>query len=336
MERVCYNSCRHRACPKCGHLPRANWLEKQKARLLACDHHHLIFTLPPALHVLWLYNRELMMDLLFHCVRDTLFVLLADPRYGAFVPGLICSLHTWGRNLSFHPHLHCLVTAGGLLDAAFWARAKKSNLVPYRVVRELYRGKMIAAVRGALRSGKLVLPPELPAFRLENTLNRLGREPWNVEVGQRYSHGGGVVTYLARYVRGGPISDSRIVASDASSVTFRYLDHRDGQTKEMRLSPKDFILRVMQHVPPPRKKMVRYYGLYAEHNIEMLNTSRAALGQEPAEPAERLTWQALYERAEKEIPNLCPVCKSRMVPGPRLSRRNLHPPGPESHRETAA
>lgn len=326
VERICYNSCRHRSCPTCGHLPRERWLEKQQARLLACDHHHIIFTIPPALYALWQYNRELMMDLLFHCVRDTLFTLLADKRYGGFVPGLLCSLHTWGRDLCFHPHLHCLITAGGLCDRNAWAWAKKAGLLPYFVVRELYRGKMIAAIRDALRSGELVLPPSMPAFRLENTLNRLGRESWNVEVGKRYSHGNGVLVYLARYVRGGPISNSRIISSDASSVTFAYLDHRDGNTKEMRLSPRAFILRVLQHVPPERKKTVRYYGLYAEHNLKILNASRAALGQEPAEPAEYLTWEALYDKIEKELPNLCPVCKRRLVLGRYVSRWDTYHP----------
>ena len=335
-ERVWYNSCKHRSCPKCGHLPTERWIEKQKARLLACGHHHVIFTVPPELHALWRYNRERMMDVLFHCVRDTLFVLLGDERYGGLVPGLLCSYHSWGRDQGYHPHLHCLVTAGGRGKAGAWVPAKKANLLPYLVVRDLYRGKMIAAVRGALHSGELVLPPDLPEFRLENTLNRLGRAPWNVEIRERYPHGEGVLIYLARYIRGGPIADSRIVSFDSSSVVFKYLDHRDNTMKEMLLSPDDFLLRVLQHVPPPRKKMVRHYGLYAEHNLEMLNASRAALGQRRVEPREFLKWETFWAKTEKEMPNLCPVCGRALVPGPRLRRWSTHDPGIKRPDEKAA
>lgn len=322
VEKAWYNSCKHRSCPRCGHLLTQRWLEKQKARLLACVHHHVIFTVPPELHVLWRYNRELMMDLLFQSARDTLFQLLSDSMYGGFTPGMLCSLHTWGRNLSFHPHLHCLVSAGGLTGSAMWAWAKKAGLLPYGVVRALFRGKMIAAVRRALRAGQLVLPPSLPAFRLENTLNRLGRASWNVEVREQYSHGEGVLTYLARYVRGGPISNSRILSASDTSVTFRYLDHRDGSTKEMALRPEAFLLRVLQHVPPERKKIVRYYGLYAEHQIESLNAARGALGQEEVAPPEFMTWEEFWRDTEEEPPNLCPVCQRPLVPVRRL--RCLH------------
>lgn len=336
VEKVWYNSCKHRSCPKCGHLPTERWLQKQKERLLACPHYHVIFTVPPELHILWRYNRELMMELLFHCVRDTLFVLLGDKRYGGLLPGLICSLHTWGRNLSLHPHLHCVVTGFGLRSDGTWAEAKKANLLPYLVVRQLYRGKMIAAVRNKLHAGALALPPDLPAFRLENTLNRLGREPWNVEIRQRYSHGSGVMIYLAHYIRGGPISDRRILSFNAEGISFLYLDHRDKKTKVMQLSPEQFLLRVLQHVPPPRKKTIRYYGLYAEHNDHLLSIARSVLGQPPAQRASFLTWQAFWVQSRSELPNLCPVCGKPLVQGPRFRRWSSYHPGVMTTDENAA
>ena len=336
VEKVWYNSCKHRSCPKCGHLPTERWLQKQKERLLACPHYHVIFTVPPELHILWRYNRELMMELLFHSVRDTLFVLLGDQRYGGLLPGLICSLHTWGRNLSLHPHLHCLVTGFGLRSDGAWVQAKKANLLPYLVVRQLYRGKMIAAVRDMLHAGALALPPDLPAFRLENTLNRLGREPWNVEIRQRYSHASGVMIYLAHYIRGGPISDRRILSFNSEMVSFFYLDHRDKKTKVMQLSPEEFLLRVLQHVPPPRKKTIRYYGLYAEHNDHLLGIARSVLGQPPAQPASFLTWQAFWVQSQSELPNLCPVCGKPLIQGQRLRRWSTYHPGVMTTDENAA
>lgn len=335
-ERPWYNSCKHRSCPKCGHMSRVRWLEKQKVRLLGCEHYHVIFTLPPRLHVLWWYNRELMMELLFRVVRDTLFVLLRDKKYGGLVPGMLCSLHTWGRNLCLHPHLHCVVTAWGFTPDGQWVPAKKSNLVPYLVVRELYRGKMIAAIRGALQAGQIVLPRSLPVFRLEHRLNKLGRAPWNVEICERYSHAGGVATYLAHYVRGGPLSERNILSFDSSSISFRYFDHHDKTMKVMQLRPETFLLRLLQHVPPTRKKTVRYYGLYAEHNAELLNKARAALGQPSAKPPGFLPWQAAYSKTPEQLPNLCPVCGKPLVPGRRLRRWSTYHPGIQGPHEAAA
>ena len=331
-----YNSCKHRACPKCRSILRARWHEKQMARLMACPHHHVIFTLPEELNILWRYNRELMIELLFHVVRDTLFVLLGDERYGGIVPGLLCSLHTWGRNLCLHPHLHCIITAFGFRLDGTWGEPKKANLLPYLVVRELYRGKMIAAIRDALEAGKLVLPPSLLVFQLQNTLNELGRQSWNVEIRERYSSAKGVLSYLARYVGGGCISDSQIKSSEAESVSFTYLDHRDETTKEMRLSPEAFLMRFLQHVPPPRKKLVRYYGLYAEHNEKLLNEARAALGQARAERPQFLAWQAFLSKIGRESQSLCPVCGKPLVLGRRLRRWSTYHPGIEGPHEAAA
>ena len=119
MSRVWYNSCRHRACPQCAYLQTERWLALQRARLLACDHYHVIFTLPHELNPLWLANVPVMTTLLFQAVRDTLGTLLADPKYLGAQPGILAALHTWSQTLVLHPHLHCLVTGGGLTPAGF-------------------------------------------------------------------------------------------------------------------------------------------------------------------------------------------------------------------------
>ena len=114
MSRIWYNSCRHRSCPQCAYLQTERWLALQQARLLACDHYHVIFTLPHELNPLWLANVSVMTTLLFQAVRDTLGTLLADPKYLGAQPGILAALHTWSQTLVLHPHVHCLVTGGGL------------------------------------------------------------------------------------------------------------------------------------------------------------------------------------------------------------------------------
>lgn len=130
VEGVWYDSCGHRSCPQCSHLRRERWLERQKARLLACDHFHVIFTIAHELHQLWWLNTRLMIEFLFQSARDTLLELLQDDRHLGAVPGVVISLHTWGRTLSLHPHVHCLVTGGGLSPTGEWRAVRNGYLLP--------------------------------------------------------------------------------------------------------------------------------------------------------------------------------------------------------------
>jgi hypothetical protein len=197
-QRVWYNSCKHRACPQCAYLSVEQWLAAQQARLLACDHYHVVFTLPRELHALWRTNRRRFADLLFRAARDTLFTLLEDPRYLGATPGVIAAMHTWGRTLCLHPHVHCLVTGGGVTADGTWKRVRGGFLLPVRVVQALFRGKLLAALRAGLAGGTLRVPDGVRAQAMANELNRLGRVRWNVYLKERYPHGRGVVTYLGR------------------------------------------------------------------------------------------------------------------------------------------
>src|ERR671931_261538 len=174
MARVWYNSCRHRSCPQCAYLQTERWLAVQQARLLACDHSHGIFTLPHDLNPLWLANVPVMTPLLLQAVRDTLGTLLADPKYLGAQPGILAALHTWSQTLVLHPHLHCLVTGGGLTDAGQWRPVRNGFLLPVRVVMALFRGKLMAAIRQAWARGVLALPAAMRPQQLVNLLNRLG------------------------------------------------------------------------------------------------------------------------------------------------------------------
>jgi hypothetical protein len=323
-QRVWYNSCKHRACPQCAYLHVEQWLTAQKARLLACDHYHVVFTLPREFHGLWRSNRRRFADLLFRAVRDTLFTLLEDPRYLGATPGLIAALHTWGRTLCLHPHVHGLVTGGGWTADGTWKPVRGGFLLPVRVVAALFRGKLLAALRDGLTRGILRLPDGVRPQAMLNTLNRLGRVRWNVRLKERYPHGRGVLTYLARYLRGGPIANRRLLAANDTEVTFGYTDHRDGQRKAMTVSAGAFLGRVLEHVPPPGTHGVRAYGLYAASKRAVLAEVRDVLGQPPAEPPSVLGWQDAWIVGEAD-PTRCTVCGRPLtctLPVPR------HPPPP--------
>jgi hypothetical protein len=213
------------------------------------------------------------------------------------MPGFILALHTWGRSLQLHPHIHCLITDGGLKHGE-WRRPKGSCFLPARVVMALFRGKLLAALRSALDKEALRLPPDLSIERCRSILNKLGRVKWNVHVQERYDHGQGVLTYLARYVRGGPLKNSQLGSVSEESISFRYRSHRDTEkgVQSLRLKRDAFLLRYLQHAPLKSKPLVRHYGLYATRNEAKLETARAAHAQWPIQEHAPLTWQVHYER----------------------------------------
>ena len=325
MEGVWYNSCGHRSCPQCSHLPKERWLEKQKARLLGCDHYHVILTVAHEFHQFWWSNRRLMVEVLFQSARDTLFELLHDDEYLGVLPGVVISVHTWGRALGFHLHVHCLVTGGGLSLTGQWLAVKNGYLLPGKVVRDLFRGKFIAGMKKALRRGRLSLPEGMTPQRVENLCNKLGRKKWNVCIRERYSHGRGVVTYLARYVKGGPISNQRLSGVDEKGVTFRYQDHRDGKVKPMTLTPEQFIERALWHVPEKGMQVMRHYGLYGRCGQELRDKCRAQLGQLPEQKPATLDLQSYWEKTGHPEKMRCPVCGERLIRGGQVPRGGAPP-----------
>lgn len=336
IARVWYNSCRHRACPQCAYLQTERWLARQQARLLACDHYHVIFTLPHDLNALWLANVPVMTTLLFQAVRDTLYTLLADPQYLGAEPGIIAALHTWSQTLLLHPHLHCLVTGGGPTPGGLWVAVRHGFLLPARVVMAVFRGKMLDAIRRAFARDALELPATMRPQQLLNLLNRLGHPKhtrWNVRIMERYRHGAGVVTYLARYLRGGPIKNARLVAWDGECVTFlhraRHEEARSGGAarQRMRLPVADFLQRWLQHVPVPQTRVVRCYGLYHHTHTEALALCRAHLGQPLVAVPEPLMWQTACAQRGDAHPERCPACGQMLVCTEVIPRGGAPPSG---------
>ena len=318
VARIWYNSCRHRSCPQCAYLQTERWLALQRARLLACDHYHVIFTLPHDLNPLWLANVPVMTTLLFQAVRDTLGTLLADPQYLGAQPGILAALHTWSQTLVLHPHVHCLVTGGGLTPAGQWVAVRHGFLLPVRVVMAVFRGKMVDAIRRTLARGEFALPEPMGPQQVLNLLNRLGhprKTKWNVRIMERYRHGAGVVTYLARSLRGGPIKNARLVAFDGARVTFLHRTRQEGTAAPQRITlpVADFLQRWLLHVPVPQTRTVRCYGLYHATRTAALALCRAALGQPPEVVPVGLDWQTVCAQRGEAHPERCPTCGQLLV-----------------------
>jgi len=332
IERVWYNSCRHRMCPQCAWGQIERWLAQQKVRLLACEHYHVIFTIPHELHALWLANITVMTQLLFATVHETLCELLGDPKYLGAKPGIIATLHTWSQTLLLHPHIHCLVTGGGLHASGQWVAVRHGFLLPMRVVMAVFRGKLRAAIRQGLAHGTLALPAGKSRQQLENRLNKLGRTKWNVHIRERYPHGQGVLVYLARYLRGGPLAHRRLLACEGEQVVFRYEERAKGpggQAKQatMRLSLEQFLGRWLLHVPPPHAVRVRCWGLYAHTQGDALVGCRQQVGQGPVEVPQSGDRRSAGTLWANEQPERCPVCGRPLVCVALVPRAGAPPPG---------
>jgi len=302
------HSCRHRSCPRCNQALTHDWLEKTKARMLSCDHYHVVFTLPHELNAIWHYNRHWCSDHLFKATSETLAQLLKDDRYLGAQVGMLSSLHTWSRTQSFHPHMHILVTGGGL-SGKEWRTVNNDFLLPVGVLKAKFRGKWLAWLNKAYADGDLILPPDWTENTWIKTLARIAKKNWNVRIQGAYRHGNGVAVYLSRYVRGGPIKDSRLLKVDDTSVTFRYRSHADGKEKTLDLPFDHFITRVLWHVPVKGQHNVRYYGIYVPGARDKRELVREQLGETGGEDApDKPTRQ-----------RICPECGKPMLH--RLSAR---------------
>ncbi len=320
VQGVWYNSCRHRACPQCSWGKLEAWLRAKRELLLPTEHYHVIFTLPWQFRRFWQWNPREVGELLFRVSAETLRSLLAEERrLGDAMPGWIAALHTWGRTMVAHPHVHCLVPGGGLASDGTWRPVKNGYLLPFRQVRHVFRARFCDALEVLLRDGKLELPDDLAVPAAQRIVAKARRKKWNVRVEAPYRHGEGVAVYLARYLKGGPLKNRRLVDFDGESVSFRYGDFREAdgagkpKSKVMRLTTREFLGRLLLHVPLPGMKMVRSYGLYAPRCREALERAREQIEPSPE-------WREARRRlgrchgAERPAPGpKCPVCGLPLV-----------------------
>lgn len=314
---VSYNSCRHRFCPRCSFHRVQGWLERQVKTLLGCAHHHVIFTVPHELNVLWLCNYRALGDLLFRSARAALFELMLDPRYLGAQPGVVMSLHTWGQQLPLHPHVHCLVTAGGADADGNWLPSRRRALLPAEPLKRLFRAKFLYGLRGLAMKDRLRLPDGWTVEDVKALCRKVETKRWNVRLCDRYEDATAVLNYLGRYLHGGPMAESRILDFDGERVRFRYKNYRmkdpDGpQQSVMPLERDEFLRRYFQHVPPKGFHMVRAYGVYRPGgNAPALRRQlRAALPLAP-ELHDAITLRSLPRVAGDDFIVVCPACGSR-------------------------
>jgi hypothetical protein len=325
-EHPAYNSCRNRHCPKCQALRQEQWIAARGERLLPARHFHVVFTLPAELRALAKAVPHAVLDALFATASSTLLDLAAS-RLGATL-GVTMVLHTWTRDLRYHPHVHALVTAGGLVrDTDRWIRTRHDYLFPVQMMSAVFRGKMLEALRRLYRQGKLTVFDE---FRDPEAFGRLSaqlaRAPWVVYAKKPFRRPDHVLRYLGRYTHRVAISSSRIISVTDDAITF----HTKGGNRAS-LHPVEFLRRFVQHVLPDGFHKIRHFGLYAGAAVASLRTARGALvpaASTTPESAPNTIWHEQLRALTGHDVDRCRVCGGLVdhVPMRRPPSRSRAPP----------
>jgi predicted Zn-ribbon and HTH transcriptional regulator len=323
-QAISYNSCRNRHCPKCQTAARDKWLAARQHELLAVDYFHVVFTLPQELSPLALQNKQAIYSLLFHASAETLLEVAADPKHLGAEIGFLSILHTWGQNLLHHPHVHCVIPAGGLsTDHSRWVHPPPGFFLPVRALSRVFRGKFVAGLKRLHRSGNLIFAGQLKPLSQRKTfsafLRTLFRKDWVVYAKRPFGGPEHVLHYLARYTHRVAISNHRLIALDNDHVTFRWKDYaHDNKKRKMTVSANEFLRRFLLHVLPRGFVRIRFFGFLANRRrTQLLPLCRQLLAQriEDTTAAENVSSQPAY--------GTCPKCSTPMLLIERLSAARL-------------
>ncbi len=324
---ISYNSCRNRSCPKCQAQARERWIEARQQELLDTNYFHVVFTVPHELNPLALNNPARFYHLLFTATAHTLLEVAADPKHLGAEVGFLSILHTWGQNLLAHPHIHCVIPAGGLSpDHKRWIHTRYRFLLPLRVLRRVFRGKFIAGLRRLHRSGLLDCSGPAAAFhhprQFAQQLRPLYRQDWVVYAKQAFGGPSQVLRYLGRYTHRIAISNHRLLAFDGERVTFRYKDYaRGGKQRIMTLSASEFLRRFFLHVLPRGFVRIRHFGLLSNRfRSQRLPLARTLLALDAAHP---IPQPAPVTPAVNAPLWHCPKCGGPMCVARRLTAAEL-------------
>jgi Putative transposase/Transposase zinc-binding domain len=317
-QRIAFNSCRDRHCPRCQSLARAQWLEDRHAELLDTQYFHVVFTLPAPIAAIAYQNKALLYGLLFRAAAETLRTIAADPKHLGAEIGFFAVLHTWGQNLLHHPHLHCVVAGGGLsADGERWIACRPGFFLPVRVLSRLFRRLFLQYLENAFAAGQLQFFAALDPLRERDAFRRylapLRRAEWVVYAKPPFAGPEQVLDYVGRYTHRVAISNNRLVDIEEGNVAFRWKDYRHGnRQKVMTVAADEFIRRFLLHVLPEGFHRIRYYGFLGNrHRAQKLARCRDLLGMpipDPSVDPSETDYRDRYEDLTGHSLRNCPAC----------------------------
>jgi hypothetical protein len=337
-ERNAFNSCRDRHCPKCQCLARAQWIEDRQSELLEAPYFHVVFTIPEEIAAIAFQNKRAVYGILFRTTAETLITIAADPKHLGAQIGFFAVLHTWGQNLLFHPHLHCVVPGGGPSpDGQRWVSCRPGFFLPVRVLSRLFRRLFLESMQKTFDAGKLQFFGALEDLRERSAfarhLDRAKDSEWVVYAKRPFAGPQQVLDYVGRYTHRVAISNNRLLDIENDRVRFHWKDYRHGdKVKTMTLSADEFIRRFLLHVLPNRFQRIRYYGFLGNrYRQEKLDQCRRLLGMHLSDSDTLSPPGQDYRDRYKDLTGCslrqCPQCqRGRMMPVAILPRCPAHRP----------
>ena len=315
-ERISYNSCRNRHCPKCQSLVKARWLEVRMTELLPTPYYHVVFTVPEEVASVAFQNKRILYTILFRSASETLRTLAADPKHLGATIGFLAVLHTWSQTLLYHPHLHCVIPAGGFSpDYSQWISCREGFFLPVRVLSRLFREKFLCYLKQAFEQGELQffgdLKPLAETKNFSRFLPRNRKSEWVVYAKPPFGGPIKVLDYLGRYTHRVAISNNRLVAFQNGKVTFQWKDRKKhNRTRTMTLDAHEFIRRFLMHVLPKRFTKLRYFGFFANRcRRTRLSLCRQLLNAPPPETdIKLLDWKSRHQALTGDSLDTCQTC----------------------------
>jgi hypothetical protein len=337
-QRISYNSCGNRHCPKCQSLARARWVQDRESELLECEYFHVVFTLPEPMAVLAYQNKRVVYRILFRAAAETLRTIARDPKHLGAEIGFFAVLHTWGQNLLHHPHLHCVVTGGGLsADGRRWVGCRPGFFLPVRVLSRLFRRLFLEYLQRAFETGELKFFSSLEPLREPDAFMRhlaaVRKVEWVVYAKRPFAGPAQVLDYVGRYTHRVAISNNRLLDMQDAEVRFRWKDYRDhNQQKTMTLAAEEFIRRLLLHVLPDKFQRIRYYGLLGNRYREQkLARCRQLLAMPAAVVTACPDYRDVYQQLTGNSLWDCPICHhGRMQVVQVLPRTDRRPAFPDT------
>lgn len=307
FEKISYNSCRNRHCPKCQTLTKERWIAKQEGNLLDVGYFHVVFTIPDTLNTIAFENQQVVYNILFRAVSETLKELAADKKHIGAEIGFTCIFHTWGQNLMHHPHIHCIVPGGGLNDGK-WINTGKRFFLPLKALSRKFRGKFLYYLKQAKLNFYGNLSYLLDSYRFNGFLIPLYRKEWVVYCKPPFKTASSVVQYLGRYTHRVAISNQRILKLENGMVSFKWRDYKSsGVWKVMTLSAEEFIRRFLIHILPGGFTKIRHYGFLGSRN-KKANLQLCRMLTHTSAPAPIPTTLEMINRLAGKDTTLCPCC----------------------------
>ena len=309
-EEIAYNSCRNRHCPNCQAGKKVKWIEARKEEVLNIKYYHIVFTIPSEIYNIALQNQEKIYKILFKASSETLQKLAKDTKYLGAEIGFFSILHTWGQNLMYHPHVHLVVTGGGLTEINTWKEKKEDFFIPVKVMSRVFRGKFLSYMRKEkieFYGNNQYL--ENPAIYNE-LIQNLYKKEWVVYCKEPFKNAESVIQYLGRYTHRVAISNERIIKIEDNKVTFKWRDYKDNnKMKEMTVTIEEFIRRFLIHILPPRFMKIRYYGILGNKSKKKKLLKCKILTRTKIYIKEKLPTLELLKKTLGKDFNLCPHCK---------------------------